>query len=127
MTKIKTAKELEEVINFFIQTTEDLNNSMANESLHDYETQDILHKLELEDVSYHDTAKLGKALVKVRENRRNAKDSVELNTPLADWIKTHSDVLKSLHKVLGETRKIENKQNRRMYIPRTKIVEEVIH
>lgn len=95
--------------------------------MHDYETQDILHKLELEDVSYHDTAKLGKALMKVRENRRKAKDSVELNAPLVEWIQSHSDALKSLQKVLGETRKIEEKQRRRMYVPRTKIVEEVIH
>ena len=99
MTKIKTAKELEDTINFFTQTTEDFQNNIKNESLHDYETQDILHKLELEDVSYHDTAKLGKALTKVRENRRKAKDSVE----------------------------IVDKQRRRMYVPRTKIVEEVIH
>ena len=125
--KIKTAKELEDTINFFIQTTEDYQNNTENESLHDYETQDILHKLELEDVSYHDTAKLGKALMKVRENRRKAKDSVELNAPLAEWIQSHSDVLKSLQKILGETRKIEDKQRRRMYVPRTKIVEEVIH
>lgn len=125
--KIKTAKELEDTINFFTQTTEDYQNNTENESLHDYETQDILHKLELEDVSYHDTTKLGKALMKVRENRRKAKDSVELNAPLAEWIQSHSDVLKSLQKVLGETRKIEDKQRRRMYVPRTKIVEEVIH
>ena len=46
---------------------------------------------------------------------------------LAEWIQLHSDVLKSLQKVLGETRKIEDKQRRRMYVPRTKIVEEVIH
>ena len=120
MTKIKTAKELEDTINFFTQTTEDFQNNIKNESLHDYETQDILHKLELEDVSYHDTAKLGKALTKVRENRRKAKDSVELNAPLVEWIQSHSDALKSLQKVLGE-------QRRRMYVPRTKIVEEVIH
>ena len=123
--KIKTAKELEDTINFFTQTTEDFQNNTENESLHDYETQDIL--LELEDVSYHDTAKLGKTLMKVRENRRKAKDSVELNAPLAEWIQSHSDVLKSLQKILGETRKIEDKQRRRMYVPRTKIVEEVIH
>lgn len=127
MTKIKTAKELEDTINFFTQTTEDYQNNTENESLHDYETQDILHKLELEDVSYHDTAKLGKTLMKVRENRRKAKDSVELNAPLVEWIQSHSDVLKSLQKILGETRKIEDKQRRRMYVPRTKIVEEVIH
>ena len=78
-------------------------------------------------MSYHDTAKLGKALMKVRENRGKAKDSVELNAPLAEWIQSHSDVLKSLQKILGETRKIEDKQRRRMYVPRTKIVEEVIH
>lgn len=127
MTKIKTAKELEDTINFFTQTTEDFQNNIKNESLHDYETQDILHKLELEDVPYHDTAKLGKALTKVRENRRKAKDSVELNAPLVEWIQSHSDALKSLQKVLGEIRKIEDKQRRRMYVPRTKIVEEVIH
>lgn len=67
------------------------------------------------------------SLTKVRENRRKAKDSVELNAPLVEWIQSHSDALKSLQKVLGETRKIEDKQRRRMYVPRTKIVEEVIH
>lgn len=65
--------------------------------------------------------------MKVRKNRRKAKDSVELNAPLTEWIQSHSDVLKSLQKILGETRKIEDKQRRRMYVPRTKIVEEVIH
>lgn len=106
MTKIKTAKELEDTINFFTQTTEDFQNNIKNESLHDYETQDILHKLELEDVSYHDTAKLGKALTKVRKNRRKAKDSVELNAPLVEWIQSHSDVLKSLQKFLEKPEKL---------------------
>lgn len=58
-------------------------------------------------------------IVTVRRNRRAAKDRVEVLTPVMGWIAQHKETIKSLERLLGEMRKIENKHVGRFYIPRT--------
>lgn len=48
----------------------------------DNETQDLLHRLELHDDSYHDMARISKELKRVRQERRNAKDTISEIEPV---------------------------------------------
>lgn len=52
----------------------------------DSETQDILHRLELHDDSYHDMARLSKTLKEARQDRRAAKDAISELDPICGWI-----------------------------------------
>lgn len=86
------------------------------------ETQDILHKLELEEITYHEYAKLSKALKEVRIKRRQAKDIAEQLEPLVGWEAQNNKTIKELERVLGEMRKAEKSKQNRHYNPKTDIV-----
>ena len=90
------------------------------------ETQDILHMLELENITYHEYARLSKALKKVRIERRKAKDTIEQLGPLVTWVAQNNKVIKELERVLGEMRKVEKNMQYRHYNPKTDIVSQAL-
>lgn len=87
------------------------------------ETQDILHRIELHDDNYHETASMAKKMRDVRRRRRVAKNIVECTSPVAAWSENHKKEIGELQRLLGEVRKIEQKQSLRTYIQKTKILE----
>lgn len=87
----------------------------------DNETQDILHKLELGNNSYHETAGLAKLLRTVRQERREAKDNALMTAPVVDWVEENERVIKSLERLLGAVRKAEKSTEGRYYNPKTDI------
>lgn len=97
---------------------------LADELEANDQTQDILHRLELQSDSYHTTAQLGKTLRQVRQNRRIAKDIRERLAVIDEWAARNAEAIKSLERLLGDLRKIERNQNNRLYVPRTDILEE---
>ena len=111
----------------FLRNAQSLYN-IARDELHqaDNETQDILHQLELHENSYHKIAALGKKLRAVRRRRRTAKDTVEIYEPIIVWAnrQDNRELLKRLEQLLGEVRKIEESKENRMYVPKTKILED---
>lgn len=88
------------------------------------ETQDILHALELQDLSYHQQAKLAKKLVDVRKRRRKAKDMIAQIEPLFKWANTNKKSIDELKQVLGNIRKLEKGAENRFYNPRTDILKD---
>lgn len=88
------------------------------------ETQDILHALELQDLSYHRQAKLAKKLVDVRKRRRKAKDMIAQIEPLLKWANTNKKSIDELKQVLGNIRKLEKGAENRFYNPRTDILKD---
>lgn len=80
-------------------------------------TQDYLHKLELEDLSYKEKAKIGIQLSKIRKQRRLHKDSIELLTPLINYLNTEKGKQQknSLNEVLGQIRRNENRLGDKKY------------
>lgn len=111
----------------FLRNAQSLYNIMRDE-LHqaDNETQDILHQLELHENSCHKIAALGKKLRAVRRRRRAAKDMAEVYEPIIVWANRpdNRELIKGLERTLGEVRKIEKSKENRMYIPKTKILED---
>lgn len=91
-----------------------------NVSYCDKREQDLLHELEIENLSYHEIARKGVELKKVRESRREAKNAVEiyrtLNTFLSDG-KTAA-ILSQLKSVIGKTENMEKAIAKRKYKPR---------
>ena len=92
----------------------------------DNETQDILHAMELDSLSYHERARLSSALSAVRNKRRKAKDTAEIMKPVLDWKEKNRSAVKSLETVLGAVRTIEKEKENRFYVKRTDIVQRTL-
>lgn len=83
----------------------------------DLET-DLNHDLELEELSYHARAHVAKQLQTVLRDRRTNKDATELLEPLHTWYQQNQEVVKSLERVLGTMRRVEEKHTNRQYTRR---------
>ena len=102
---------------------------MVDEAKKDYEwnteevkrleklTQDYLHKLELEPLTYSERAKLATQMKECRILRRKSKDTVEVLSPFVDLIESERGVqmMNFMREVLGQTRKIERAMEIREY------------
>lgn len=87
-------------------------------------TQDYLHKLELEGLSYNERAKVATQLAKCRQLRRASKDTVEILEPLIQFLESDKGrgMINVLREALGKTRKVEERMENRTY--RYKVLEE---
>ena len=83
-------------------------------------TQDYLHKLELEQLTYSERAKVATQLTKCRQMRRNCKDMTETLEPLVAFLESErgKNLCNLMREVLGKTRKVEQYMEHRVYIPR---------
>jgi len=85
-------------------------------------TQDILHRLELYDDPYEQTAELAVMLREVRRGRRLAKDAKELAGKVAARKVDNVSAVRSLEQLLGAMRKQEENMKQRFYGERTNIL-----
>lgn len=90
----------------------------------DYLTQDYLHRLELDRLSYAERAKVATQLARCRQLRRASKDTVEILQPLIEFLDTEKgkQLLNLMREILGKTRKVEKRMENRTY--RNKVFEE---
>lgn len=115
---------IENFLQFLRDTKEVYDISKLKENDADNETQDILHKLELGNNSYHEVARLAKLLRTVRQERRKAKDNALMTAPVVDWVEENERVIKSLERLLGAVRKAEKSTEGRYYNQKTDILED---
>ena len=92
----------------------------------DQQTQDILHRLELYDDPYLERKKLYDLIPYIRRDRRESKDSIEVLTPIVQYIESNRKTISCLQQLLGEVRKAERKQRERIYSNRTNIVKDTL-
>ena len=78
-------------------------------------TQDLLHKLELDD---GDKNKIATQLKISRKDRRYYKDIVEKSELIKKWVEDNQKSFNHLQQLLGEIRKVENYHSTRTYKPR---------
>lgn len=123
------SKNIEAFLNFYKTAHADY--VYAQEQLkncQDY-TQDILHSLELDNLSYSERCKLMTKLTACRKDRRYWKDQVEELEPLISVFNTsdtskkqdterNAKVLNLLREALGATRKQESYHKNRKYTPK---------
>lgn len=115
MTK-DVSLHISEFLNFLSQTNEEYEHNYMQVNTLDKLTQDYLHDLELDDTTYKDRAKLATKLRDTRRARRNHKDSVQVLTPVVEWINQNKKSVNSLKQLLGIVRKEESKLQNRVYI-----------
>ena len=123
---ISYAEQFQQFLKFISQCQANYHMAQSIQEDTEAETQDILHKLELEEITYHEYARLSKVLKKVRIERRKAKDTIEQTGPLVTWVAQNNKVIKELERVLGEMRKAEKNMCYRHYNPKTNIVNETL-
>lgn len=133
MTKRKNKSELKEkskseIIEDFLNLIKDSDCKLKfnNEEVTrcDKLSTDIDHKLELQDLSYHQYAQLGKMQAACQQERRIYKNEVEEYEPIAQWLSNNKQAYNSLTKMLGEVRKQEKYHADRNYMPRVMTLEE---
>ena len=78
------SEHIEAFLDWLREAEQLYNMALDQEEEDDDRTQDLLHKLELENTAYHDLARLGKALVSIRRSRRLAKDTAAILAPVMD-------------------------------------------
>lgn len=120
---MKDSEHIEAFLDFIREAVRRYNMAVSDETLADAQTQDILHQLELEENSYHEIARLGKLLKDVRVRRRIAKDDKERLSLIAEWEEYNKAEIKSIERLLGGVRKMEQKQKNRIYVQRTDVLE----
>lgn len=119
------SKELAGFLNYLRQAEEQARIAQTIEQEAEAATQDILHKLELEDVPYHTGAKLARMLESIRKERRTAKDCMLVLKPLIDWMHENKAVVKGMERVLGDMRREEKFQQNRSYVQKTKVLQKI--
>lgn len=120
------SEHLEKFLNFLRETQMKYQVAVAKEMDADEETQDILHRLELNEDTDEDIMKIVKIVKDVRRERREAKDTKIHAEPIIRWIKENEKVIKTLELVLGDVRKAEKRTENRYYIPKTDILMNVL-
>lgn len=121
---MKTSEHVEQFLRFLDDCDEQFRIAEVELEQVSAETQDILHRLELHDDKYHETAALAKKLREVRRRRRVAKDTKTCLEPVVVWYDGHKKEIGAMQRLLGDIRKVENRQSIRAYVPKTKILEE---
>ena len=119
---MKYSEYIKAFLDFLRETRRDYDNAVEDVNDAENQTQDILHSLELEELSYHQSARLALALCDVRQLRREAKDRQDQLRPLMDWITVSDHELKALERTLGFVRKAEKSTEERYYCKKTDIV-----
>ena len=87
---------------------------------HDLITQDLLHKLELEQNNAVQLVQLAKQLKECRQTRRLMKDEIDRIQPLMDFMQDDQNK-KAIHQLsaaLGRMRTVADIQSKRVYHPR---------
>lgn len=123
---MKYSEALEGFLDSIREAQAQYNIAVTAEHEADDKTQDILHSLELEKNSYHDGARLSRALTKVRQDRREAKDTCQRLKPLVDWAGQNPKTVRALEQLLGNLRRAEKSLDNRFYRPKTDIVEQTL-
>lgn len=113
-------------LDFMRESTMEYEVARSRQSDADNETQDLLHRLELHDDTYHDMARISRELKKVRRERRKAKDTVAELEPVCKWREENARALKSLEQLLGAVRKAEKATQNRIYMDRTDAVRKAV-
>ena len=82
------------------------------------ETSDLLHLLELTEMTEEELLQTTRKLQDIQKKRRIAKDYQQMMVPMVELLDKHKPFLKELGKVNIEIKKIEDTLNNRTYTPR---------
>lgn len=109
---------IEQFLNFLREVEQTYNLYVEYQKEQENLTQDLLHKLELENLKENEKRKLATQLRINRKDRRYFKDKVEELSPIYNFIFENKKVFNNLTNILGEVRKQEKYHENRRYFPK---------
>lgn len=121
------SKNLESFLNFLRESQEKYKICNQIEDDTNGEILDLEHVLELGEISYHEYAKIAKAIREVKQKRRVAKETKVQLQPLIIWANKNDKTIHELEQVLGNMRKEEKNSSNRYYHPRTDIIQKTLN
>lgn len=89
--------------------------------------EDILHMIELGDITKRELNKLAKELQDVRRRRRIAKNTIAVLTPILDWKDKNSAAYLKLTAAIGKSRKMDEELKASKYHMKATEDEEIIN
>lgn len=119
MSKENTSTKIADFLSFLRMIETEYNNACEAQVQEDKKTSDYLHKLELDDLSYSERAKVATQLKNNRKQRREFKDVCEELAPIVTFVQENKSILNKLEQTLGAVRKVEKYHSNRTYISRT--------
>ena len=122
---MKYSEQLASFLEFLRNCKLEYGRAVSREREANNETQDLLHCLELQENSYHDLAKISKAMRQIRQERREAKDIERKLQPIAEWAGNNQKTIHELERLLGIVRAQEASMSGRTYKQKTDILEQI--
>ena len=121
-----TSQQIADFLIFLSGVTEEYKHSQEEVRVIEELTQDYMHKLELQDHTYHERAKIASALRQCRIDRRFRKDRITILDPVVQCLTSDKGklILSQLQQTLGAVCKAERSTQDRRYIPRILSAEE---
>ena len=121
-----TSQQIADFLIFLSGVTEEYKHSQEEVRVIEELTQDYMHKLELQDHTYHERAKIASALRQCRIDRRFRKDRITILDPVVQCLTSDKGklILSQLQQTLGAVRKAKRGTQDRRYIPRILSAEE---
>lgn len=118
--KISPSQFIKNFLEFVQNVKSDYDYNVEAMRKEDRITQDYLHMLELEDLSYHERSKVATKLVENRKARRDYKDMVEELEPIIEFLEdpANKKVIDHMSHLLGKVRKVESYHQNRFYMPK---------
>ncbi|MBP1924615.1 hypothetical protein J2Z76_000468 [Sedimentibacter acidaminivorans] len=115
---MKESEMLSDILKYFRDTQSMYNIALKGSDDKQLLQEDLLHKLEFKDKTAAERNKTTTAMKRCRDERRKHKDKVEVLRELIEFINGNQPAIKKLEKILGDMRRIEENQGKRVYRPR---------
>lgn len=122
---MKLSECIENFLNSLTAIQSEYNTQVENEYQCEREIQDLLHYIEIEDISDEYKVESISLLKDCRTTRRCAKDYVKCSQPIIDWISNNDKEINSIKQLLGQVRKEEKYVTNRTYYCRTDILKQL--
>ena len=95
-------------VNIYKKDT-DIENEMFKEQ------NNLLHSLELDELTYHQIARLGKDIRDLRRSRREYKNEYILYEPIVKFINSHKDLINEINELIKDVEKVEKHLSQQKY------------
>lgn len=98
---------IEQFLDFIDESCQTLCIETENLDEANNDISDIQHYIEFENPDACAMSKVYKLFKQTRCKRRQAKNNIELCTPISEWVRTNEKAVRELREVLGTVRKVE--------------------
>lgn len=112
---------VEDFINFLEKNTEEYYSNLNAEHELFNARMDMLHSLELEQLTYHQVAHLGLDIRDICRSRRKYKDDFQIREPIAKFMKDNDKLIEDLKKLQSDLLTVESHMLNKHYNNRQKV------